>query len=276
MKHNEATFEGAESLELYCQTWRPEEGTRAVLVVVHGFGEHSGRYTNVVDSLVPGGFAVYSFDLRGHGRSPGQRGHINAWAEYREDLRAFLQWVRSHEPKSPIFLMGYSLGGLIVLEFVLRGQEDFTGVVVSGPILIQPEIPRLLMALSRILSHILPRLSMDSRLDASTISRDSAVVRAYRDDPLVHSKGSPRLATEMSKAIAWTQAHASEWQLPLLILHGKADRLVPAEGSRVFYEKVAFPDKERHEYEGGYHEPHSDIHHEQVLKDVMRWVERHL
>ncbi len=276
MKHIESTFQGSGEVELYYQCWRPEEETRAVLVIVHGFGEHSGRYMNIVDYLVPQGYAVYGFDHRGHGRSPGKRGHINEWGELREDVQAFLRLVGNQEPDLPLFLMGHSLGGLIVLESVLRNPEGLKGVIVSGPVLGQVGVSPFLLILSRILSRLCPQFTMDVKLDATAISRDPAVVKAYQEDPLVHSKATARFGAEMNSAIVWTQAHAADWCLPLLILHGGADRLSPAEGSRIFYENVNFPDKKRHEYEGGYHEPHNDIDYEQVIKDFEQWLENHL
>ncbi|MGQ9629309.1 MAG: lysophospholipase [bacterium] len=277
MEHSEGTFRGAGGLDLYYQFWRPEGGEcRAVLAIVHGFGEHSGRYTSVVNYLAPRGFAIYGFDNRGHGRSPGQRGYINSWSEYREDVRAFLRMVREQEPGQPLFLMGHSIGGLIALECALHHPEGLRGVIASGPTLGRVGISPFLLILSRILSWVWPRFTMDTKLDSSAISRDPAVVKAYREDPLVHGKGTARLGTEMTAAVDWTQAHAADLQVPLLILHGEADRLAPPEASLAFFEKVTFPDKERYEYKGGYHEPHNDINREQVLADLLQWLERHL
>lgn len=276
MNHAEGTFHGFGGLQLYYQCWRPDGEPRAVLAIVHGFGEHSGRYMNVVNHLVPRGYAIYSFDHRGHGRSPGQRGHINSWEEFRQDVRAFLQMVSAQEPGRPLFLMGHSMGGLIVLEYALHYPEGLNGVIASGPVLAQVGISPVLMMVARLLSRIWPRFATNSGLDATAISRDPEVVAAYRADPLVHSTATARLGTEMGRATLWTHEHASEWRLPLLILHGGADRLVPPEGSRRFYENVPVADKERYEYEGGYHEPHNDVNRAQVLADLERWLERHL
>ncbi len=276
MRHNESKFDGFGGLELYYQRWRPEGEPEAVLAVVHGFGEHSGRYGNVVGRFVPKGYAVYAFDLRGHGHSPGPRGYVNAWAEFREDVKRFLELVHEQEAGREVFLLGHSMGGLIVLEYVLHHPEGLAGVVASGPLLARAGVSPFLMALSKVLSGILPRLTLDTGLDATTISRDPAVVEAYVNDPLVHSLGTPRLSTELTRAIEWTQAHAAEMALPCLIVHGSADRLVPPEGGRVFYENVALNDKERQVYEGYYHEVFNDIGKEQVLAAVEAWIERHL
>lgn len=276
MQHTEGSFRGVDGLELYCQAWRPEAAPRAVLAVTHGFGEHSGRYKNVVDHFVPRGYAVYGFDLRGHGRSPGKRGFIRSWSDYRGDTAAFLKMVAEKEPHRPLFLYGHSLGGLIVLDYVLHTPEGLKGVIASGPSLGAPGISPFLLAVSRILSVILPSFAMDTKLDATTISRDPLVVKAYKEDPLVHSMGTARLGGEMNATVLWTQAHAQDIRLPLLIVQGAEDRLAPAPDSRRFFDHVTYADKERIEYPGGFHEPHNDIEHPKVMADIERWVERHL
>jgi alpha-beta hydrolase superfamily lysophospholipase len=276
MIHNEGTFSGYGGLELYYQCWLPEGVSKAILAIVHGHGERSGRYGNVVDWLVPRGYAVYAFDLRGHGRSSGPRGHIERWDVLREDLAAFLALVRAQEPGQALFLVGHSLGGLIALEYVLHHPEGLAGVVASGPLLTEPGISPLLITLSKVLSSVLPRLALKSGLDTTALSRDPAVVAAYVSDPLVHSFGTARLGVELVKAVEWTQAHAADLALPCLIVHGAADRICPPEGSRIFYENVAVADKERQVYEGYYHEVYNDVGKERVLAAVEAWIERHL
>lgn len=276
MNHSEGTFAGAGGLELFEQHWRPDGEPRAVLVIVHGIGEHSGRYPNVVNRLVSRGYAVYGFDHRGHGRSPGQRGFIHRWSEFREDVRLFLDWVRQREPNRPLFLMGHSMGGLIVLDTVLHHPEGLRGVVASAPALAQSGVSPFLITLSKVMSAIVPTFSLDTGLDATAISRNEDVVKAYTSDPLVHGKATARLGAEMVATMKWTNEHAGEWQPPLLIVHGGADPIVPPASSRAFFERVPVSDKERHEYEGGYHEPHNDLGWEQAVGDVERWLERHL
>lgn len=277
MHHCEGTFQGADGLTLYYQQWKSEsEPQKAVLIVVHGFGEHSGRYRNLVDYLVPRGYVVYGFDHRGHGRSPGGRGYISAWREYREDVQAFVRLVGERESGYPLFLMGHSLGGLIALEYVLRHPEGLCGAIISGPPLGEIGVSPVLVILSRVLSRVWPTFGRDIGSNFSQLSRDPAVAQAWRDDPLTHSRGTARLGTEMAAAREWTNANAASLQVPLLMIHGGADRICPPAGSRLFFEKVSFPDRERREYEGGYHEPHNDIDVKQVLADVEDWLERHL
>ncbi len=272
MEHREASFQGVGGLALSYQSWRPDGGFRATLAIVHGLGEHSGRYMNIVNHLVPRGYVVYCYDLRGHGRSPGKRGHFNAWAELRGDLEAFLDMVRKSETGRPLFLMGHSMGGLIVLEYALHHPEGLTGVIASAPGLSTEGLSPLMIRVSKLLSGILPSLSVATGLDATGISRDPAVVKAYVEDPLVHARGTPRAAVEGTTAIEWTLAHAADWQPPLLIVHGDADRLVPVRASGVFFDRVAVAHKQRIVYDGGYHEPHNDTCHPQLLADLERWL----
>jgi len=264
-------------LELYYQCWWPEEESQAILAIVHGFGEHSGRYMNVVNHLTSRGYAIYGFDHRGHGRSPGQRGHINEWEEYQEDVRAFLQMISEQESGRPIFLLGHSMGGLIALDYILHHPGGLRGAIISGaPIEPVGGAKPYLVTLARLLSRVWPRFSLSPGLDISAISRDPAVVKAYEEDPLVHGVATVRWGTELLSTIEWVKAHAEEVRIPILLIHGEADRLCSPNGSRSFFEKVTFPDKELLVYPGGYHEPHNDINYEQVMKDLEQWLEKHL
>jgi len=276
MEHQESTFNGYNGIALYAQAWLPEARPRAAVALVHGFGEHSGRYANLVAALLPRGYAVHAYDLRGHGRSPGQRGLIMAWDEYREDTRAFLGTVRTAHPDVPSFLYGHSLGGLIVLDFVLHDPGGLRGVIASGPTLGPPAIAPILVAISRVLSSIAPRFSLEAGLEKPALSRDPAVPKAYAEDPLVHGRASARLGTELTRTLEWVNAHAGELRLPLLLLHGAADRIAPPAFSKHFFENVGGTDKTFLSPPGGFHEPHNDIDHAAVLAEVEAWIARHL
>ncbi len=276
MRYESGTFKGAEDLILFRQCWLPENAPRAVIVVIHGFGEHSGRYMNLVKYFVPRGYAICAFDQRGHGRSPGQRGHVNRWEEYTEDVDRFLYLIQGEHPGVPRFLFGHSMGGLIALDYALEHPDRITGVIVSGPVLSQPRVAPWLLWVSRGLSRVWPRLQLNTHLDAEALSRDPEVVHAYQEDPLVHSMASARLGTELSQAVERVQNKAQEWQLPLLILHGAEDRVIPVEGSRRFFSQVPIKDKQLIEYPHGYHEPHNDLQKAVVLRDMEKWLDVHL
>jgi alpha-beta hydrolase superfamily lysophospholipase len=277
MQHQEGHFQGSDGLKLFYQCWRPASPARAVVLVVHGFGEHSGRYANLVEHLVPRGFAVYAYDQRGHGRSPGQRGHISSWGEYRLDLERFQQFVRPQASASPMFLYGHSMGSLIVLDYLVGQPSGLRGAIVSGALLEPGETAKpLLVAIARLLSRYLPNFSLKLGLDTKALSRDRAVVQAYTADPLVHGKASARWGTEVLHTIQSVKAQASRIRTPLLILHGEADTINRVDGARWLFQEVAFTDKELRVYTGGFHEPHNDLDKAQVLQDVEEWLERHI
>ncbi len=276
IKYKEDQFTCTDGNQLFYRSWIPHEAPHAVLIIIHGFSDHSGRYMPIVDNLVPRGIAVYSFDQRGHGRSPGQRGHINSFTEFRDDVLTFTHLVAAQEPDIPRFLLGHSMGGLIVLDFGLHHPQEVNGVIASSPHLSDPPVSPILITLSRALSRVWPTFSMDAGIDNTSISRDPSVVQAFLDDPLRHGKGTARLSTELSKAVADTNAGAAGFQPPLLITHGTADRLTDPEASRRFYEKVTSSNKKYIAYEGGYHEGHNDIHHERVIIDISQWLEEQI
>ncbi|MFN6572111.1 alpha/beta hydrolase [Dendronalium sp. ChiSLP03b] len=279
VSHKEGTFRGVEGLELYYQSWYPEAKVKAVLAIVHGIGAHSGRYGNVVEHLIPKEYAVYSFDLRGHGHSPGQRGHINSWAEFREDLQAFLQLIKIQQPESPIFILGHSLGSVIVLDYVLRYPQEASalqGVIALAPALGKVGVSKTRLILGYLLSRVWPRFTLSTGMDLSAGSRDEKVLAAYAQDELRHTLGSARLATEFFATAAWVNAHVTDWQLPLLILHGGADRVTLPEGGEIFYQQVTYADKLRIVYPEAYHELQNDLNYQEVLADLEDWLEQHL
>ena len=272
MQHQEGTFSGSEGLALYYQCWQPDDLARGVLVIVHGHGEHSGRYKHVVNHLVPQGFAVYALDHRGHGRSPGQRGYVNSMADFRGDVRAFVQLAAAANPGLPLFVMGHSLGGLITLDYVLHHPEGLRGVIASAPAVGSVGVSPILLQISRLLSRVWPTFSMETGLDVNGISRDPQEVKAYQSDPLVHGKGTARLATEVMDTAVYCQTNAHTLRLPLLMIHGTADPITAPVDSRRLFDNVAAKDKTYIAYEGGHHESHNDIHFQQVVADLLAWL----
>ena len=278
MEHKEGTFQGVGNLELYCQSWRPEDAPRAVLAIIHGFGEHSGRYPKVVSQFLTQGYAIYGFDLRGHGRSPGQRGHINSWDEYREDVKAFLQLISKKEPTRPVFLWSHSMGALIALDYLLHDDLVWLrGAIISGAPFDPVGVAKpFLVLIARVLSRVWPRFSLPLGLDPKALSRNPEVVRAYETDPLVHGKTTVRWGTEILQTIERVKARAAEVRIPLILIHGGADSLNSPNGTRSFFEKITLADKELKIYAGNYHEVHNDLDQTQVIKDVAQWLERHI
>lgn len=277
--HNQSVFAGVGDLKLYYQSWFPEGKVKALLVIVHGLGGHSDKYSHIVEHFVPKHYAIYSLDLRGHGRSPGRRGHINNWAEFREDLKAFMELITTQHSQLPVFLLGHSLGAVIVLDYVLRYPQaalTLQGVITLAPAIGKVGVSQFRLLLGRLLSRIWPTFTLNTGLDLAAGSRDENVIAAYAQDSLRHTLGSARLATEYFTAVAWIYDHAPEWQVPLLILHGGADRVTLPEGSEIFYQLVPYPDKQRIEYPGAYHELQDDLNYQEVLTDLENWLEKHL
>ena len=277
MKDAEGIFRGADGIELYYQCRQPEREARAVLAIVHGLGEHSGRYANVVHALVPRGYAVYGFDHRGHGRSRGQRGHIDSWDQYRGDVGAFLRLIEEREPHRPVFLMGHSMGALVVLDYLIHDSKGLRGAVISGaPIEPAGVAKPALVFVSRLLSRVCPRFPLRLALDTSALSRDAAVVRAYVKDPLVHGRFTARWGAEALAAVARVKARVDAVDVPVLFVHGEADRLNLAGGVRGYFEKIAYADKTMLVYPEMYHELHNDFGYDRYLSDLEQWLMRHL
>jgi alpha-beta hydrolase superfamily lysophospholipase len=276
-EHREGRFAGCDGIPLYYQSWLPAQARRrAVLINLHGLGDHSGLYPNLGNHFPGRGIAVYAYDMRGNGRSPGQRAYLREWSEYRGDLHAFVTQVRDWEGDVPIFLLGNSLGGLVVLDYGLEHTGGLAGVVAAAAPLGTLGVPPMLMALGRILSRLFPRFSLQIGMDLTGLARDPAVMEAVLADPLFHRRGTARLSTEVTAAIARVQDGAPKLSVPLLILHGSADRMVPPDGSRRFFAGVRCPDREFREYPGAYHGLFADYGYQEVLRDLEHWIDAHI
>ena len=275
IKHQSGRFLGANQSELYYQSWQPNLTPRAVIVIVHGLGAHGGIFADLAEFLSDRRFSVYALDLRGHGRSTGQRGYINNWSEFRQDLNIFLQLIATKENNLPLFLLGQSLGGTIALDYALRHGDLLQGLILLSPAL-KVRVSRFKSFLGRFFSRLIPRFALDTGIYIATISRESQVVTAATKDPLRHTKVTARLATEFWRTVAWIEAHANTLQIPLLIMHGGADLVTPAKTSRALFATISLADKERYEYLHGYHELHNDCDRLAVFADLENWLDRHI
>jgi alpha-beta hydrolase superfamily lysophospholipase len=274
MAHFEWDLLGADGKKLYGQGWQPET-LKGVVTLVHGLGEHSGRYAYVADFLNRAGYALLTFDLRGHGKTAGPRGDARL-PDIVSDMDRLLAEVRRRWPGKPLFLYGLSLGGLMVLYFTLQRKPQLNGVVASGPGLKTPlEKQKAKVALANLLASLLPHLIISSGLKPEDISRVRTVVEAYRKDPLVHNKVSLLLARDGLAAGRWVLAHAAEFAPPLLLMQGSADRLVYPEGSQQFAKMVP-GDVTTKIWTGLYHEIHNEPEKEDVLRFLVDWLDHHL
>jgi alpha-beta hydrolase superfamily lysophospholipase len=269
-------FKTDDGLSLFEQYWVPDKEHKAVVAIVHGYAEHSARYQHVAEYLLGQGYAVEAFDLRGHGRSEGKRSFVKSFDEYPSDVASFFQRIRKRHPDKPIYLLGHSMGGPISLLFVATFKPDLKGLILSGPALkISDDISPMLVRFSSFISSIFPKLPT-IKLDSSGISRDPDIVKRYDSDPLVYRGGTPaRTGAELVRAIVRVQNQAEQVTLPILILHGTADKLADVEGSKQFYNVVGSNDKDLKLYDGFYHEVLNEPEKQQVLEDIVQWLKEH-
>lgn len=273
MRHETGTYQGRDGVGLFRQSWRPDAPARAAVVNLHGLGDHSGLHRHLVEHLVSRGMAVHACDLRGHGRSGGQRAYIERWGDYRGDLGALIRIVRRDEAGLPLFLIGNSLGGLVVLEYALKAPDGLAGVVAVAPALGKVGVPRPLMALGRVFSRVWPRFSLEVGMDLSGLSRDPQAAAEILADPLFHRRGTARLSTEVTAAIKRVNSGARALNVPLLLMHGGADRMVPPQGTRRFAARLQGGDHALLEYPGAYHALFADLDGPRALADLSAWIE---
>ncbi|MEW5870223.1 MAG: lysophospholipase [Chloroflexota bacterium] len=277
MDHFETTLTASDGLQLYCQGWEPPESqARAAICLVHGLGEHSGRYAHVADFLTQAGYAVIAADLRGHGKSGGQRGHASSFEAFMSDIDQLFAEADRRYPGLPRFLYGHSLGGLLVLNYALRRKPDLRGVVATSSALHSPLMEqKLKIGMAKLLSKVTPNTSLATGLDANTISHDPAVVEAYKQDPLVHGVATFAMTASVIQAIEYAFAHAAEFPVSLLLVHGTADKLTYSSGSQEFAKLVPAHCTLKL-WEGLAHETHNEPEKEAVLGYLLGWLDSQL
>ncbi len=269
------TIRSADGTRLHAQWWQPAQPPKATLVHVHGLGEHSGRHSHVARTLNEAGYGVGSFDLRGHGRSPGRRGHAT-FDRTMEDIAACLAEARDRVPGVPRFLYGHSLGGLLVLTYVLRQRPDLAGVVVTSAGLRSPVLEqRVKITAAKLLGSALPNIAIPAGLDDAGLSHDPDVIAAYRADPLVHGQASFALAKGGAAGADWALAHAGNFDLPLLMVHGSDDPIAYERGTQEFAARVR-GDVTVKTYQGLLHETHNEQEKDLVLAHIVEWLDAHM
>jgi alpha-beta hydrolase superfamily lysophospholipase len=279
ISHQEGFFDGARGAQTYYQCWLPEGDPKAVLLIVHGLAEHSGRYMNVVNYFVPLGYAIYALDHLGHGKSEGTRVFVNKFEDYTGPLKTYFDRVRSEQPDKTIFLLGHSLGGLISSRHLLDHQANYGGAILSGPGIRMANQPSgFFIFLVNIASVLMPKLGV-KQLESDVISTDPAEVERYVVDPLVHpGKVTARLGAEMNRCSIYVQAKAKQISLPLLILQGGADATADPAGTKLLFDTAGSRDKTMKVYEGFYHEVFNEpkARRDKVFQDIQDWLESRL
>jgi len=276
MKIETGVFEGLNDCQLYYKTWLPTESPKATLVIVHGAGEHIDRYQNLVEILGTSGYALMGYDQRGFGRSKGKRGHINSWDEYRGDLQIFINKVNQLVPDRPMFILGHSLGSLIVLDYIMHNSDGLSGAIISGTALDPKDAsPPFQLLMAKVLTGIYPAFSIKVPLPGMSLSRNPQVAKAYDEDPFVHWQRTARWGTECLKVIDYIESNPYKISIPIFFVHGEKDPLVTVDGAKRFFDRIRYPDKTIHIYKDNLHETLNDLDFLEVITDIETWLEDH-
>ncbi|PMS19380.1 lysophospholipase [Trinickia dabaoshanensis] len=271
----------ADGIELALYRWPSAGPVRATVALLHGLAEHAGRYAALAERLGAAGIELVAIDLRGHGRSPGERTWVTHFDAYLDDARALLE--AAARAGTPLFLMGHSMGGTIATLFAIDRLRAFAderhpvaGLILSSPALAPgKDVPRWMLAASRIVSRVWPRYKA-MRIEPALLSRDPLMVEANRTDPLVHHGAVPaRTGEQILAAMARIEQGRASLRLPVLVYHGTADKLTEPEGSRAFAAQVGSADRTLTLYEGAYHETMNDLDRDRVIDALIEWISAH-
>ena len=273
-QHDEGTLTAFDGLSIYHQSWMPDGDPKAVVMLVHGLGEHSGRYGHVADRLTAAGYAVHALDHRGHGKSEGKRVFVKSYDEFMADLIQFRGHIEAQHPGLPLFVLGHSMGGNLAVGHVLDHQDGVAGLALSGPALaVSDALSPMQIKIFKLIAKVAPGVRPEG-LDASAISRDPAVVEAYRADPLVYTgKMSAGIGAALINAMERFPARYDSLRLPLLIMHGTEDQLADISGSKTLEAGATNAAVTTHYYDGLYHEIFNEPEQAQVLDDLVGWLD---
>ncbi len=275
IERGENMLDASDRVRLFNQFWKPQN-PKAVLLIVHGLKDHSSRYASLGEQLVSHGYAVYALDLRGHGKSEGERAFVGSFDDYLRDLDLFYDKVRRAEPGKPVFLFGHSMGGAIALLFTLGRNPEIRGLVLSAPALKVPiDVSPLLVWFTKRLGGIAPKRSV-FKLENKLFTRDLEALAAMNSDPLIYNKPHPaRTATELLRAIDRIQKTMSSLMIPIMLMHGTADKITNPDGSRQLDEAALSTDKTLKLYQGHYHDLLHDLENSDVANDLLQWLDGH-
>ncbi len=271
----EEHFEGVAGFKIFFRSWRPAGKARGVVAIVHGFNSHSGHYFWVAEQLASSGLAVYAIDLRGRGRSDGERYYVEKFADYVADVHTLVTLAKSREPGLPLFLLGHSAGGVISCGYTLEHQEELAGLICES-FAFEVPAPDFALAVIKGLSHIAPHAHV-LKLPNDGFSRDPQVVQALNDDPLIAHEVQPtHTVAEMVRADERLKRDFHLMTLPVFILHGTLDKVTKPSGSQLFFDTVGSSDKTLKLYEGYFHDLLNDTGKEAVMADIQGWIDARL
>ena len=271
----EETVQGADGLKIFVRSWRPAAPARGVVAICHGVNSHSGYYLWAAEQLVASGLAVYALDLRGRGKSDGERFYIESINDYLNDVGTLVALAKSREPGLPLYLLGHSAGGVISCVYTLEHQSELAGLICES-FAFQVAAPDFALAVVKGLSHIAPHAHV-LRLKNEEFSRDPKVVQAMNDDPLIEHETQPtKTVAELVRADERLKEEFRLITLPVFILHGSADKVTRPGGSQLFYDSAGSPDKTLKLYDGHVHDLLNDVGKEVVIGDIKGWIEARL
>lgn len=268
---SEEAFTSADGLNIFFRSWRPAGKPRGVVAIVPGFNSHSGYYSWVASQLVDSGFAVYAIDLRGRGKSDGERFYVQAFADYASDVAGMVALARSRESGLPVFMLGHSAGGVVACLYTLEHQAELAGLVCES-FAFQVPAPDFALAVFKGLAHIAPHAHV-LHLKNEDFSRDPEVVASMNSDPLIAHETQPtQTLAEMVRADERLAKEFPNFTLPLLILHGTLDKATRPSGSQLFHDSAGSTDKTLKLYEGSFHDPLNDLDKDKVIADIKSWL----
>lgn len=277
-KNKQASFQSSvDGLNIFFQSWTKPDAEK-VLVIQHGFGEHSNRYNNLLNALENEPINVYALDSRGHGRSEGKRGHVDQFQRYIDDLADLIRIVKQEQNIQKVILLGHSLGGVIALQYATEGfnQDNLLGLIISSPGLkvkmdFEKEIKKIA---AELLATFMPSVTLDANLDLRYLSHDQNVIEAYKKDPLVHGKISFQMGKNLFHLNAVMKNKAHLIQVPILMIHGDSDGIADVEGTKEFFNNLVCKRKELKIYKGLYHELMNELpaDREKVLNDIVEFI----
>lgn len=277
MNYKSTAYASFDGMKLSGYLWEPSEKPKALINLVHGFGEYSERYDHWAMRFAEKGYVVHAIDNRGHGKSDGRRGHINSHDEFLNDVDVLIQESTMLYPDLKQFIYGHSMGGNIVSNYILKRDNNFTGAIISSPWLKLSFDPSgLTIFFSRILQKIYPKFTQKSKLDIKGISHDTKVVEAYLKDPLIHEKISAKMFFEIYKSGLWAIDNTDKLKIPVLIQHGTGDKITSHKASNKFFENAKMNGKNitYKEWDGLYHELHNEMEKDKVFDFILKWMDK--
>lgn len=279
MNYKSVFYTSIDGLKLSGYLWEPKETPKAVINLVHGFGEYSDRYDHWAMRFTKKGYIVHAIDLRGHGKSDGRRGHINSFDDFINDVEVLVNESKKLYPNLPQFIYGHSLGGNIVTNYILKRENTFKGAIISSPwFSLSFDPSALMLVLARVMNKIYPKFTQKSNLEVKALSHDKKVVDDYITDPLVHEKISARMFFEIYNAGLWALENTNKINLPVLIQHGTGDHITSYKASKDFAEKAKSVGKDvvYKEWPELYHELHNELEKDVIFEFVLEWIEKKL